>query len=148
MSNFNNTSLQLVSFEQADKLDTLGFDYPTRERYNYEDNGMGVTESVMPHNYNDRFCWVNKKKLGCSAPTVALALQWVRNKHYLAADVFPTASGWAWCIVKAPNGDQPGGTTVNELAWDGPNDGGAFDTYEEAESAVLSELLSIIEKAK
>ncbi len=79
-----------------------------------------------------------------SAPTVALALQWVRNKHYLAADVFPTASGWAWCISKAPNGDQPGGTTIKELAWDGPNEGGAFDTYEEAELSVLSEMLNLI----
>lgn len=140
--------LQLVSFLQADKLDTLGFDYPTRERYNYDDEGMHITECATPRNHNDRFCWVNKKKLGCSAPTVALALQWVRNKHYLAADVFPTASGWSWCIAKAPNDDRPGGTTIKELAWDGPNDGGAFDTYEEAESAVLSEILNIIENRK
>ena len=130
--------LQIVSFLQADKLDKLGFDYPTLERYLYDDAGMHLTSCAMPRNHNDRFCWVNKKKEGCSAPTVALALQWVRNKHYLAAEVFPTASSWAWCISKAPNGDQPGGTTIHELAWDGPNEGGAFDTYEGAESAVLS----------
>lgn len=144
----NNNELARVSFLQADKLDKLGFDYPTREYYTYDDAGMHFTSCAMPRNHNDRFCWVNKKKLGCSAPTVALALQWVRNKHYLAADVFPTASGWAWCISKAPNDDQPGGTTIKELAWDGPNDGGNFDTYEEAESAVLSEILTIIEGLK
>ena len=66
--------LQLVSFLQADKLDTLGFDYPTRERYNYDDEGMHITECATPRNHNDRFCWVNKKKLGCSAPTVALEI--------------------------------------------------------------------------
>lgn len=147
MEKCNNT-LQLVSFVQADKLDQLGFDYPTIERYTYGDAGRHITECATPRNHNDRFCWVNKKKDGCSAPTVALALKWVRNKHYLAAEVFPTASGWAWCISKVPNGDRPGGTTIKELACDGPNDGGAFDTYEEAESAVLSEMLTIIEKAK
>lgn len=141
----NSTYLPLVTFLQADRLDRLGFDYPTRERYDYNDPGMHITECATPRNHNDRFCWVNNKKMGCSAPTVALALQWVRNKHYLAADVFPTASGWEWCISKAPNGDRPGGTTIKELAWDGPNDGGAFDTYEEAESAVISEILTIIE---
>ena len=144
----NTNELARVSFLQADNLDKLCFDYPTREYYTYDDAGMHLMSCAMPRNHNDRFCWVNKKKLGCSAPTVALALQWARNTHDLAADVFPTASGWAWCIAKAPNDDQPGSTTIKELAWDGPNEGGAFDTYEEAESAVLSEMLNIIQNRK
>ena len=140
--------LQIVSFLQADKLDALGFDYPTRERYNYDDEGMHITECAMPRNHNDRFCWVNKKKLGCSAPTVALALKWMRDVHHLSGEVFANACGWAWEITICPTEDFGGGTTVRELGWGGPNDGGAFDTYEEAERALLSEMLKIIEGLK
>lgn len=140
----NKTSLQLVSFLQADKLDKLGFDYPTRERYDYHDEGMHITESATPRNHNDRFCWVNNKKNGCSTPTVALALKWMRDVHNLSGEVYATASGWAWTISIAPNDDWTGGTSIKELGCDGPNDGGAFDTYEEAELALLSELLKIV----
>lgn len=125
----HDTSLQLVTFEQAKYLQAIDFDWPTDNEF---DDGQTVTyEGVYSRPPIPR-------------PTVALALKWMRDVHHLSGEVFANACGWAWEITKCPTENSGGGTTVRELGWDGPNDGGAFDTYEEAERALLSEMLNLI----
>lgn len=139
MKTCNNT-LQLVSFLQADKLDELGFDYPTRERYDYPDEGMHITESATPRNHNDRFCWVNKKKNGCSAPTVALALKWMRDVKHIPCGVYPR-SFWNNVLNIAdlePDEYHGCGKVLSKVI------DIVRDTHEAAESALLDELLELI----
>ena len=140
----NNTSLQLVTFEQADQLDKLGFDWPTSKLYFLCQEELRITECGVPRNHNDPFCWVHKKRMGCSAPTVALALKWIRDVHNLSGEVYASASGWLWSINKGCNTEGLGGMAIKDVGFEGPNDGGAFDTYEAAELALLSELLHLI----
>jgi hypothetical protein len=133
----NNTQLQLVTFEQANKLDSVGFDWPTRLRYDYCYEKF-TTETTTDRNHNDRHKWTNKDKQGCSAPTVALALKWMRDVKGIA------------CAVNVRNEIRVfsnKSTYVPNFIKRGITTGGkAFDTYEAAERALLDELLKLIEK--
>jgi len=61
-------SLQLVSFEQAQRLKKAGFDWPVHARYDEE--GALWRSGICDH---------NTKGIFPSAPTVALAFKWARD---------------------------------------------------------------------
>ena len=64
--------LPLVSFEQAQLLKKAGFDWEVSHCYDKED-GNECGGNIVAMNWNGRgSCY-------CSAPTVALALKWVRD---------------------------------------------------------------------
>ncbi|MDR3132997.1 MAG: hypothetical protein LBU42_03115 [Prevotellaceae bacterium] len=78
----NTKQLQLVTFEQAVRLKKLGFDWETTESY---DAFLQTLQPLnpFPRNFNDKVYTVNGHALA-SAPTVALALEWVRENWLLA----------------------------------------------------------------
>jgi len=147
--------LQICSFEQALRLKKLGFSwetiyfyiledelrkpYPFYVKFCFNDNCYGSE----PQNYNS-FLWERKGIF--SAPTVALALKWIRDEkgmcgtvrtnfnrdfkcsYYVSIDyVSRKPIGYNWCE-------------------DWINKSICYDTYESAESALLNELLTILEK--
>ena len=61
--------LQLVSFEQAKLLKSLGFDWQCTGYYKIDGNGMFYSDR---ENYNEREEYYSR-------PTVALALMWLRE---------------------------------------------------------------------
>jgi len=66
--------LEIVNIQQAEKLHRLGFDWRTEHEYNFE--GRLVSKGIM------------------KAPTVALALQWMRERFpNVAAGVNPIEAG-------------------------------------------------------
>jgi hypothetical protein len=71
-----NNSLPLVSKEQALKLKELGFDWPCNAFYDNLTTQMATSSLV---NWNDFS--------GISAPTVALALKWMRDVHNEFTDI-------------------------------------------------------------
>jgi hypothetical protein len=113
----NNTELQFVTFEQAKRLKAAGFDW--KGEYCYYTDEQVHRGSVRNHNReNDEW----------SAPTVALALKWMRDVKGFQCAVI----NWADCY---------GIMTVDNrfcLRY--------YPTYEAAESALLDELLNLIEK--
>ena len=127
--------LQIVSYSQAVKLREAGFDWNTSHYY----------EKVMVNGLyrdieNDRVLknsfiadW-GKYKL--SAPTVALALKWFRDVKGLTAFCDDKYHGWHYEIYSIG---------CDAIRIDGNDLRIFFETYEEAESALLDELLTIIE---
>jgi hypothetical protein len=114
--------LQLVTFEQAKRLKAAGFDWETIHLY-FEDGSLNFTINDENHN-NDDFAF--------SAPTVPLALKWFRD-----------VQGFDYSIIK--------GRLPFEYSYTLLNGGQGklhIKGYEAAESSLLYELLTLIEKEK
>lgn len=60
-------------------------------------------------------------------PTQSLLQKWLREIKNLHIAIIRDACGYGYDICKADNG-----THITDGIFDGPNDGGQWDTYEEA----------------
>ncbi|MDR1199830.1 MAG: hypothetical protein LBK94_12605 [Prevotellaceae bacterium] len=137
----NEKQLQLVTFKQAKRLKALGFRWECETFYcfgsldnchnliNYNNNaGLDINEDDYPEDATDDEY--------CSAPTVALALKWFRGEKEIESGLAPkrifdfVRYAWWYSI--------DGNITATS---DGKD-------YEAAESALLNELLTILEKKK
>ena len=81
-----NKELQLVNFSQAKRLKAAGFDWEVSEFYDGDKltdyiSAKFDSECPLINNYNDSGFDLNDgvEKEWFSAPTVALALMWLRN---------------------------------------------------------------------
>ena len=120
--------LQIVSFEQAQRLKAAGFDWLLKEFYN--PRGIFETEYTQSKkNWN--------KGIYISAPTTALALKWMRDVKNVQNGVmyYETIDG-------------------RELHYYGRHqtvplyrNTKSFDTHEEAESALLDGILNDLDKS-
>lgn len=72
-------------------------------------------------------------------PTQSIAQKWLREIKNLHIEIYRNACGYGYIIVKANNG-----TWMEDDDAKGPNDGGNWDTYEEALEAGLQEALELI----
>ena len=78
-----------------------------------------------------------------SAPTFSQAFRWFREKYNILATIYSNASGYLYEWH-----DAVGGTHRGWSEYEGPNDGGVWNTYEEAELACLTKLIEIVEQQK
>lgn len=81
----------------------------------------------------------NLPKQCFSLPTQSLAQRWLRETKNLHIEIYRSAVGYGYAIVKADNG-----TWQEDDDSRGPNDGGLWDTYEEALEAGIKEALKLI----
>ncbi|WP_202192623.1 hypothetical protein [Bacteroides uniformis] len=72
-------------------------------------------------------------------PTLYVAQKWLRETKNLHIEIYRSAVGYGYAIVKADNG-----TWQEDDDSRGPNDGGLWDTYEEALEAGIQEALKLI----
>lgn len=72
-------------------------------------------------------------------PTLYVAQKWLRETKNLHIEIYRSAVGYGYAIVKADNG-----TWQEDDDSRGPNDGGLWDTYEEALEAGIRESLKLI----
>ena len=116
--------LQLVTFEQAKRLRELGFDYGA---YHWYRTTSQLHQSVLKnHNSDINFCY--------SAPSIALALKWFRDekKMYIDGGFYVPDKKYRFFYGEQKN-------ILTEKRTD------VFDTYEQAKSALLDDLLTILE---
>ncbi len=78
-------------------------------------------------------------KLFYSCPTQSIAQKWLRETQNIHICVYNCACGYGYEISKADNG-----THIASSVYEGPNDGGKWDIYEEALEAGLQEALKLI----
>ena len=74
-----------------------------------------------------------------SQPTQSLAQKWLREVKNLHIEIYRSAVGYGYAIVKADNG-----TWQEDDDSRGTNDGGLWDTYEEALEAGIIKALSLL----
>ena len=120
--------LQMVSFEQAKRLKEVGFDWDVEFGYNDFHTEIPTKEEFQ--NLNED---IENDIPYFSAPTVALALKWFRDVKKILNSVELTNSE-----------DYHG--IYNDKYRNYKSTPKIFDTYEAAESALLDELLQLIEK--
>ncbi|MEQ3305120.1 hypothetical protein [Bacteroides xylanisolvens] len=75
----------------------------------------------------------------CSQPTQSVAQKWLRETKNLHISIIRNACGYGYDICKADNG-----THITDGIFDGPNDGGQWDTYEEALEVGIQEALKLV----
>lgn len=73
-------------------------------------------------------------------PTQSIVQKWLRETKDLHIEIYRSAVGYGYVIVKANNG-----TWREDDDSRGPNDGGEWDTYEEALEAGIREALKLID---
>jgi hypothetical protein len=140
-------TLQIVSFEQAKRLRQLGFMWADGCLFYYdkwgqlspallagvdEENGNGETfeNYIELPTYSGKF--------GCLAPTTALALKWLRDTKQLRHD------GGNYCVDNNYRFWWTRQPVLKGLdTWQVTKH---YDTYEEAESALLDAVLTELEK--
>ena len=124
---------EFIPYEQALAVKKLGFDEQCFSFYNA--NGE-LYESEGYYRYSD-----NVHKDEVIAPLYQQAFRWFREKHNILATVYSNASG---CLYQWS--DNVGGTDRGWSDYEGPNGGGVWNTYEEAELACLKKLIEISTK--
>jgi len=128
--------LQICSFEQAKRLKELGFDWECNSYFEL-DGSLINHQDYWDYNGEEYYQWSGDIGV-TSAPTVALALQFIRNnKNVFSCVDFAVANfrkGYYWNYFSFENKD----------ICDKTDD--LFGSYELAESALLNKLLTILEK--
>lgn len=114
-----------VSFEIAKKLKDLGFNIPFYFYYRTDDKYIHHAVVGKPLIYSDK---IDNEVI--IAPTISQVLKWLRDVHHLHFEVVGAAYGYNLIISDTPN---KGGTDryYSHANDDGPNDGGAWDEYED-----------------
>jgi hypothetical protein len=120
----NTKQLALVTFEQAKRLEALGFNWINKYAPIpwYDSKGLSQTDNFYP--YSEEYFTV---------PSVALALKWMRDKK-----------GFDYSIRKGRLYNEYGYLLLNGARGRFHIKGG----YEAAENALLDELLTILGKEK
>lgn len=85
--------------------------------------------------------YINTNVLKLPAHTQSLAQKWLRETKNLHISIIRNACGYGYDICKADNG-----THITDGIFDGPNDGGQWDTYEEALEVGIQEALKLVEE--
>ena len=119
---------ELVTLETAKLLKEKGFN-------EYCKNVIDVDSILRETLYrtND-----NLPKQCFSLPTQSIAQKWLRETKKLHITIYNSASGYTYDISKADMG------TVLYCFPEGPNDGGNWDTYEEALETGIIKALKLI----
>ena len=113
-----------VSFEEAKKLKEKGFDWKTFGFYTEYVKLIQFPLTYTSKNWN--------KQCDCySAPTISQVLKWLREEKKIHFESVAAAYGYNVIISQTPD---KGGTDLyyTHMNNDGPNDGGAWDEYEDA----------------
>ena len=127
--------LQICSFEQAQRLKAAGFDWEVSTTWYIHPDVSKCPYIIYD---NNRLDWNKYTKYELSAPTTALALKWMRDVK--KRDGFVSVS-----LGKYHYSYFLGGW---HGSWDEYHTVGFDDTYEAAESALLDELLNVLETEK
>lgn len=72
-------------------------------------------------------------------PTQSVAQKWLRETKNLHISIIRNACGYGYDICKADNG-----THITDGIFKGSNDGGQWDTYEEALEVGIQEALKLV----
>lgn len=137
-----------ASYELALKLKACGFDEPCNYGYSVKmrlEPEVSFGEPKMVHskaqkNYNDNRKGIEKGLSFCSAPTLAHAQKWLREKKGIAINVIAHDGGaYDYDMVFLPNA----------VDCDYPIDRATFSrTYEEALTEGIASALELIKKGE
>lgn len=137
--------IDFVNFELAKKLKEKGFKQKCLAYYDVEDNvgllyNTQYTDEALPCQYTDLLQCHNTGEAETQpddsgfcvdAPTISQVLKWLREDKNIHIEFVAAAYGYNYIVSDTP---EKGGTDrhCSAIKYEGPNDGGAWDKYEEA----------------
>ena len=126
---------EFVTLETAKLLKEKGF---KEDVFTFYEVDCVEGDMILSETYDESENF-NEKNDCLSAPTQSLAQKWLRETKNIHICVYNCACGYGYEISKADNG-----THITSSVYEGPNDGGEWDIYEEALEAGLHEALKLI----
>lgn len=126
---------EFVTLETAKLLKEKGF---KEDVFTFYEVDCVEGDMILSETYDESENF-NEKNDCLSAPTQSLAQKWLRETKNIHICVYNCACGYGYEISKADNG-----THITSSVYEGPNDGGEWDTYEEALEAGILEALKLI----
>lgn len=118
-----------VTFEIAKKLKEKGFDEECYTFYVYDSKEFYREERIPCYNsFSDDY----------AAPTLQMAMKWLREKKKYHIEFVGNACGYLFIISDIPS---EGGTDRYCSDYSGPNDGGTWDKYEDCAIASIEYVL-------
>ena len=126
---------EFVTLETAKLLKEKGF---KEDVFTFYEVDCVEGDMILSETYNESENF-NEKNDCLSAPTQSLAQKWLRETKNIHICVYNCACGYGYEISKAENG-----THIASSVYEGPNDGGKWDVYEDALEAGLQEALKLI----
>lgn len=126
---------EFVTLETAKLLKEKGF---KEDVFTFYEVDCVEGDMILSETYDESENF-NEKNDCLSAPTQSLAQKWLRETKNIHICVYNCACGYGYEISKADNG-----THITSSVYEGPNDGGEWDTYEEALEAGIWEALKLI----
>lgn len=124
-----------VTLETAKALKDKGFDWKCNSIITI----VGTIRSYESPQDLSYLTEIEGKPYEFLLPSIDLAKKWFRETKNLHIEIYRSACGYGYAIVKADNG-----TWMEDDNSKGPNDGGNWDTYEEALEAGIQEALKLI----
>ena len=124
---------EFVTLETAKLLKEKGF---KEDVFTFYEVDCVEGDMILSETYDESENF-NEKNDCLSAPTQSLAQKWLRETKNIHICIYNCACGYE--LSKADNG-----THIASSAYKGTNDGGEWDTYEEALEAGLQEALKLI----
>jgi len=107
---------------------------------------LGLDEICLTHYWGENILneayggWMkNSNTKYVMAPTWEQAFKWLRENYNILATIYSNASGYLYEWH-----DALGGTHRGWSEYEGPNDSGVWDTYEEAKLACITKLIEIV----
>lgn len=126
---------EFVTLETAKLLKEKGF---KEDVFTFYEVDCVEGDMILSETYDESENF-NEKNDCLSAPTQSLAQKWLRETKNIHICVYNCACGYGYEISKADNG-----THITSSVYEGPNDDGKWDIYEEALEAGLQEALKLI----
>lgn len=126
---------EFVTLETAKLLKEKGF---KEDVFTFYEVDCVEGDMILSETYDESENF-NEKNDCLSAPTQSLAQKWLRETKNIHICVYNCACGYGYEISKADNG-----THITSSVYEGPNDGGKWDIYEEALEAGIKECLKLI----
>lgn len=126
---------EFVTLETAKLLKEKGF---KEDVFTFYEVDCVEGDMILSETYDESENF-NEKNDCLSAPTQSLAQKWLRETKNIHICVYNCACGYGYEISKADNG-----THIASSVYEGPNDGGKWDVYEDALEAGLQEALKLI----
>ncbi len=133
-----------VTYEQAVKLKECGFDWDCQTYYTNDYMNDDPEDLSREVKFNYGFSYNQNIIAGCfSAPTMAQAAKWLRDKYNLHVQIESViGKRWTYTLVDTAPQSDIGGEYYDRI----PDRDGyqVFDTYESALSAGIDAALNII----
>jgi hypothetical protein len=126
---------EFVTLETAKLLKEKGF---KEDVFTFYEVDCVEGDMILSETYDESENF-NEKNDCLSAPSQSLAQKWLRETKNIHICVYNCACGYGYEISKADNG-----THITSSTYEGTNDGGEWDTYEEALEAGIKECLKLI----